>query len=474
MRLGFRYFTGQTENGGFTTLWTTVTNPAKDEVNGHMPRWGRIQSAKLSYSDFEITECNVTFANPSDALVRSLLAVVVAEPTPLDQGLDYLSASLWVQDPRFGYDPHPIFFGLILNLAYSDGDNPSLSCTLHDFMRLQVLERDIQDYQNLTDQDVAQMLAVQLNRAANTGASDVLSYVKVDPAALQEKRTSTGVGAVRKWQARLLDGTAYDKLQMYASRLGFKISPITKVNSGGEVYSEISIVPTSGQYEKSSGTYRRGDGEVINFSASYDPPSAVLTRNVMAKRFDAINEIMMIERAKDCTTLTAKGMLQSKSGEDLPLGAIQGPIKLEDAQGHPITLAQYRLITGPSFAANIKDLGYVSQRNLQTYNERISYRKGLHVPGSVPGTIIQDGGGSLEPAPVMEENMAQSGSLFWRMTGKLQVRFNPFMTTTDYLDLAGWGVWDGVWAIKSFTHDLGANPTTSFDLTFGDAVRLSG
>jgi hypothetical protein len=472
MRIGLRFYTGVKEDGGHTTLWTTITDTDKTRQT---MRWGRIASAKLSYADFEITECNVTIANPSDALIRALLAVVVAEPTPLDTGLDYLSASLWVQGPRFGYDPHPIFYGLILDLNYTDGDSPTVSFAIHDFLRLQVLQRDIQDYQNLTDNDIALMLMVQLNRAANTGPGDVISQVYVDPDAIRERRTSASIGAVRKWKARLLDGTAYDRLKMYAMRLGFKISPATKVNYGGEAYSEIEIVPIQGKYEKVAGTYRRGDGEVLSFSTSYAPPSAVMTRNVMSKRFDAINEIMMLENAKDCVSLDTQGTVIGGSGESLPLGAIQGPIKLTDANNKPISLAQYQTITGPQFARNIAELGFTSAADLRAYNDRISFRKGLHVPGSIPGSVaIQNSSSPVTQIPALQENLSDTGSLFWRITAKLQTRFNPFTTTTDYLSLAGWGVWDGVYAIRTFTHDLSEKPTSTYDLTFGDPTKQSG
>lgn len=469
MRLGLKFYTGP---GKRTMLWTPFDKPPTERQK----RWGAIQTAKISYADFEISECTVTFVNPSDDLIRALLAVVIAEPTPLDAGLGYLSASLWVQDPRFGYDPKPIFYGLVLDLAASyDSGSPTVTVTLHDFARLQILQRDVQDYQNLTDSDIASMLALKLNQAAGTDdGKDVISEVRIDAAALKEKRTSSSVGLVRRWQARLLDLNSWEKLVTYAGRLGFTVSRAVKVNFGKEEYWEVSITPVQGAQEKVAGTYTRGGGEIISFTPRYAPPGPVMTKNVMSKRFDAIHEIMMLENAKGCINLNAEGNVVSKSGEVLPLGALHGPVLLVDRDGKQVTLKQYQQTTGPTFLENIRALGAGSDARLREYHDRISYRKGLQVPGTVPGAAQQDGAGNAGGAPAMQENLADAGTLFWRLTADLATRFNPFLTTTDYVGIKGYGVWDANWAIRSFSHTLSENPQSNYSLTYGDPVRVSG
>lgn len=468
MRLGFKFYTG---NGKPITLWTPFDQP----VGSRMKQWGAIQQAKVSYADFEISECTVDFTNPSDDLIRALMAIVIAEPTPLDMGLPYLSASLWIQDPRFGYTPQPIFYGLILDLAFKDGAVPGATVTMHDFTRLQILERDVQDYQNLTDADIATMLALRLNEAAGTAdGKDVVSEVRIDPDALKERRTSSTVGAVRRWQARLLDLSSWDRLKTYARRLGFTISRAVKTNYAGEEYWQIDITPVQGAMERVAGTYRRGDGELISFNPRYSPPGPVMTRNTMSKRFDAVHEIMMLENAKGCVSLNPEGNVVDKGGNVLPLGAIKGPTVLMDKDGKPLTLEEYQQTTGPTFLDNLRNLGAGSTEPLRAYHDRISYRKGVQVPGSVPVAAAQDGSAPVQNVPALQENLADAGSLYWRYTAQLATRLNPFLTTTDYLKIEGYGVWDANWAIRSFSHTLGDNPQSNFDLTFGDPVRVSG
>ena len=56
---------------------------------------------RIAYADFEITECKVTIHDPSEELVRQLLAMVIIKANLLDQALDLLDGSVWVQDQRF-------------------------------------------------------------------------------------------------------------------------------------------------------------------------------------------------------------------------------------------------------------------------------------------------------------------------------------------------------------------------------------
>lgn len=157
MRVGFRFNKATRENGKATTkrvtLWSTIPTGARDKTGAAAVegRHGKITNVNLSYADFEITECKVTIQNPSEELVRTLLAVVIIEANPMDQALDLIDGSVWIQDSRIGYETVPVFHGVILNLQMNDGPPESLTVTMHDFRRLSNMMRDSQDYQNIPE-----------------------------------------------------------------------------------------------------------------------------------------------------------------------------------------------------------------------------------------------------------------------------------------------------------------------------------
>ena len=290
MRVGFRFSKGGYKNGQpisqKVTMWTTVPGTS---LVGDAPiegRHGKITQVTMSYADFEITECKITIQSPSEELVRQMLAVVVIEANPLDQALDLLDASVWIQDLRYAATPSPIFHGVILSLQMNDGPPDTLSITLLDFRRLQSLSKDVQDMQNLTDGDIALLLHSQLSLAINAAGDkgNALISVVVDREALAQKQQLTSVGAVRRYVARLTDATKYEKLCYYAYMLGFKVTASVDKDATGEAFTKILFVPIDGDTQLAAGTYRKGDGEVISFSRQYDPPGGVLSRDVMNKR----------------------------------------------------------------------------------------------------------------------------------------------------------------------------------------------
>ena len=291
MRVGFRFSKGGYKNGQPTsqkvTMWTTVPGTS---LIGDAPlegRHGKITQVTMSYADFEITECKITIQSPSEELVRQMLAVVVIEANPLDQALDLLDASVWIQDLRYARTPTPIFHGVILSLQMNDGPPDTLSITLLDFRRLQSIIRDVQDMQNLTDTDIAGLLMSQLSTAINaTGdKGNALVKVEVDREALAAKQQLSSTGAVRRYMARLSDASKYEKLCYYAFMLGFKVTAsVAKDDANGEAFTKLSFVPIDGETQLAAGTYRKGDGEVISFSRQYDPPGGVLSRDVNNKR----------------------------------------------------------------------------------------------------------------------------------------------------------------------------------------------
>lgn len=483
MRIGFRFNRVTGAPGKETiervTLWSTAPSGKADTSGGLHgdSRHGRISNVNLSYADFELTECKVTFMNPSEELVRALLAVVIVEPNPLDQSLDLLDASIWVQDvSRIGYNAVPLFHGLVLSVQMEDGPPEKLTVTLHDVRRLQSLFRDTQDFQNLTDGDIALMLFSQLETSTNDGSGvGALSEVRVDPAALAQVQASSSIGAARRYVARLLDASKYEKLVYYAHLLGFKVTASVARNpTSGEAYTQVTFVPLSGETQLAAGTYRRGDGEVISFTRQYDPPGTVMTRDVNSKRFDPVNEVWVLERATQCVELDEKGVARYSSGEDIPPGAIRSTMVPQDATGRPISLEEYANTMRQGATQQLAALGWDSNADLWGYHDKIAFRKGLLVPGAVPGPKTEQSERDNGETISFQENMASAGTLFWRLTGKLQVRFNPLLTTTDYLKLEGWGVWDGTWGIRSISHSLTDNPTTTLDLTFGTPVRISG
>lgn len=438
--------------------------------------WGRIAKATISYADFEITEAKVTFNQPSDRLTRALLAICVPEATPMDLGLDLLCGSLWVQDVRFGYEPEPIFYGNILSLEESfQGNGSNLSVTLHDFKRLLNLQRDLQDYQNLTDDSIMQMLAMRLNEILTQDGVSI-GQVVVDQEKMQQVRQNS-TGAIRQYNSRndgrMLNATQLDKLRVAARALGFsfKVQVVKDPKDPSNPYQKFTMTAIGGELGKPAGTYRRGDGEVLSFAPRFTPPSTVLQRNVMNKRFDAVNEILQLENAKACIELDKEGIARGKDGDILARDAITTPTMLTDADGNPVTLKQYQDTTRPTFAEGLQLLGPDSTADLWKYHDRIALRKGLIAPGQTPSPIQQSGPGGARDFIGFVESTQETGELFWRFTGRLQTRFNPLLTTTDYLRLEGFGVWDGAWGIKSFTHDIGESQTTSFDLTFGDAAK---
>lgn len=494
MRVGLRFYSA----GEQRELWSTVGLGGKGEA------WGKIQSIKIDYADMEITECTVTFTNPSDDLIRAFLALCVIEPSPLDDTY-YNTASIWVLDPRFGYDPLPIFVGLILKCSVSDRGVKTLSIVMEDFKRLQSLARDIQDYQNLTDQDVAAMLLMRLREATTVDGKTPLLDLVVDRDAMSQKRTATSIGSVRQWvaqvevdpklidraptpiapmdgatdpakrrtQPRMIDMTPLQKLRYYANALGFTTREEPAVRPDKTAYVKVTIVPKAGALENPSGTYQRGDGEVLDFSWSYDPPGQVMQRNVMSKRFDPVNEMWMLEHAKSCIKMNLDGTITDKEGNALPPGAIRNPIVPTDANSKPLSLDEYRSTMSPFIKSMADDFGAGSKKTLREYHDKIAYRKGMNVPGTTPQTLTEPSSGTKDIAS-FNEDMSQQGTLFWRITAKLTVRFNPLLTSTDSLKLTGWGVLDGVYSIQSFTHNLSEQASTSFSLTYGDPVRLSG
>lgn len=468
MRVGFRFYT----NTGPLTLWTTIL-----PGHGAQPSsWGRIVKATVSYADMQISEAKVTFAAPNDRFIRSILAVCVPEATPLDLGLDVLCGSLWVQDVRFGYEPQPLFYGNILSVE--DGFAPggrTCTVTLHDFRRLINLQRDLQDYQNLTDDSIMQMLAMRLNEVlAQDGVQ--IGMVSVDQEALARvRRTSTG--AIRQYnsrsQGRMLHASELDKMRAAARALGFtfRVDTIRNPRDPDDTYQKFTLLPIGGSLEKAAGTYRYGDGEVISFAPRYTPPSGVLQRDVMNKRFDAVNEILQLENAAACVELDKEGIARGKDGGILARDAITAPTMLTDAEGRPVSLGEYQQTTRPTFIEGLRLLGGDSTADLWKYHDRIALRKGLLAPGSAPSPIQQSGPGGATDYMGFVESSQETGELFWRFTGRLQTRFNPLLTTTDYLEMAGFGVWDGVWGIRSFTHEIGAHSMTNWDLTFGAASK---
>lgn len=498
MKVGFKFYSA----GEDRELWTMLKPGTKD-----LKSWGRIQSAKISYADFEITEATVHIVNPSDELVRAMLAIVIGEPGPMESGLEYLTGSIWVQDTDFGYEPLPLFLGIILKISYSDGAVPSLTITLHDFKRLITLTRDVQDYQNLTDQDVAGMLFLRLQEAIDDGSNRLLQNIVVDQEAMDSKRTTTSTGAVRQWVARLnvdpalvtqdlrpitelvtvsdsnhrrvqprmTDMTVLQKLRVYAYILGFTISYSVAKDDAGKAFVKLTIKSIAGANELSAGTYTRGDGQVISASFDYDPPGQVMQRNVLSKRFDPANEMWMLENAQQCLSVDKDGIIRSKSGEQLSADAIRGMnVPTDPKTGQPLSQSEYLKRVGGLFKENADLYGSSSKKNLREYHDRIAYRKGLMVPGTTPQSIEQPTDVAGTDMISFQENLAQAGSLYWRITAKLTTRLNPFLTTTDYLTLGGWGVWDGTYAIRTFNHTIAENSTTTFDLTYGDPVRLSG
>lgn len=483
MRVGFRFnrVTGAPgkETTERVTLWSSAPGEKADMAGGlhGESRHGRISNVNLSYADFEISECKVTFMNPSEELVRALLAIVIVEPNPLDQSLDLLDASIWVQDTsRIGYEAVPLFHGIVLSLQMEDGPPEKLTVTLHDFRRLQSMFRDAQDLQNLTDGDIALMLFSQLETSTNDASgAGALSEVRVDPEALAQVQASSSIGSARRYVARLLDASKYEKLVYYAHLLGFKVTAsVARHKTTGEAYTQLTFAPLMGETQLAAGTYRRGDGEVISFNRQYDPPGTVMTRDVNSKRFDPINEVWVLERASQCVEMDDKGIVRYTAGDEPPPGAIRSPLVPTDASGKPITLDEYAKTMRRGATQQLAALGWNSDSNLWGYHDKIAFRKGLLVPGAVPGPLVEQSERNNGEAGVFQENMASAGTLFWRLTGKLQVRFNPLLTTTDYLKLEGWGVWDGTWAIRSISHALTDNPTTTLDVTFGTPVRISG
>lgn len=499
MRVGFRFYSA----GQFRELWTTLGKGQKGE------NWGKIQSVKIEYADFEVTECTVTFTNPSDELIRGLLALCVVEPQVFDE-VTYNTGSVWVMDSQFGYDPIPVFIGLILKMNYSDQGMPSASVTMHDFKHLMSQYRDVTDYQNLTDQDIASMLARQLTIGTQDAEGNALiKDVIVDRDEQQARRAVSAVASVRQWSAavnvdpaalkgfdpsqipnnnpqdgaqhggkprtnpRFVDSTPLQKLVHYAYILGFSVSLAPAKREDGSAYVRATIYPIGGAEDRVAGTYSRGDGQVISFNWDYDPPGLVLQRNIMNKKFDAVNEVWMLQNGLSCIQMDKNGNVLSKSGDELAPGSIRAANQITDQQGNVISPQQYKEMVGPLIKKMADEYGAKSKRKLREYHDQIANRKGLNVPNTTPQTVAAPSSSSDGTAGNFLENMADSGSLFWRMTAKLTVRFNPFITSADSLMLSGWGVFDGPYGIRNFSHTISENPTTSFSLVFGDPVKMS-
>lgn len=471
MKVGFKFHDGTKQ----VTLWTT---PGKQGLQRDAP----ITSVRLSFADTEISECQIQFENPSERFMRAMLAKVIAEPTPLDQEVSLLKCSLWVQHPRFGYEPVLLFVGLALDMGGKMGAPNTMSLTLHDFSRLQNIERDLQDYQNLTDGEIA----ISLMQRFSEAVPGVIREVVVDQQALMEYRTNASYGAVRRWNASLVDPKGYlsamDKLRAYASVLGMRLSVKHIVEDGTEK-TVLSIAPrgqanSTGIEPAADKAYVRGDGEVMDFSWQYSAPGAVMTRNVNDRRFDPYLEAWRLERAKCGTKIDKDGLIKTNDGRVLSSFEIVSQRSITDSNGKPLTTTEVAQISEPMFRDNVIKLGWNSQQPLREYQKQIAGRTSIFNPSGTagPNASTTQSSNGVDPTAsftVMENQLGQ-GTLYWRFTGKLTVLMNPFITTTDYLQLQGFGLFDGVWGIRSITHDISNSmPKTMFDLTFGDPVRLS-
>lgn len=510
MRVGFRFYRGDSDTP--VTLWSTLPGPTKSPTKALDTRHGRIAKVDLTYSDFEVSECKLHFENPSDELIRHLLSIVIAEPNAVENEVEWITGSVWIQDPRFGYDPVPIFHGIILDVQHTfEGAISKATVTMQDVRRIANLARDAQDFQNMTDDQIAGMLSVRMSEAGGEGS---ISRVEIDPWERQRRRTMTTTGAIRRYAARLWKKSSYEKIVYYAFILGFRVTASVG-NDNGKPFTLLQFAPLGLEegMALASGTYARGDGEVISFSPQYDPPGNLMTRNVNARRFDAANEIMWLMMAKNCHELR-DGIVTDKNGDEVKPQDVAGlgvpndgpggsgaPFQRNfysqntvfDAQtGKPTEdFAEVSRRVESAFADNIRLLGFPAFKagqwpKLLAYHDRIAMRNGIFLPGQTATPFMagaQDatqltnspaGSGDMESGGNFNEAEMDSGQLFWRFTANLVVRFNPLLTTTDYLRMEGFGVWDAVWGIRSISHSLGSDdPTTTLSMTFGDPVKSS-
>ncbi|WP_155300528.1 hypothetical protein [Deinococcus kurensis] len=470
MKLGFQFH----REGQQVTLWTVIPDKPGGRVMG--TEHGGLSQVSLSYSDSEITECRLTFQNPSENFVRQMLSIIIAEATALDQVLDFMTGTLWVQDTRVGYEPVPLFSGVILNLSCQDGPPDTCTVILHDFWRLANAGRDIQDYQNLVDADIAGMLGQRLSALTGDDGQAAVTQVIIDREAVQSRTAAASAAPVRRFSARLFSATAYEKVVKVCAALGFRVTSYphpTKKMPDGRPVTMLSITPWQGNIERPAGTYRRGDGEVISFQRQYDPPGQVMQRNIMSRKFDPVMEVLMAENALNCTTMDKDGNLRDAAGELLSPLRIESAAVLRDPNTNkPLDKESYKEWVRKTFQTNTTALGWNSKKGLMAYQDRIAFRAGVHAPSGGAGNPAVQAQQQYTDSPlIIDENLSQ-GNLYWRFTGKLTVQFNPLLTTTDYLDLKGWGVWDGVWGIRSITHNISETPQSTFDLTFGPPARI--